>query len=285
MCKLKLPFYHRRWLSKILLMIFLVGIVGIAFVVFKVYFPEVGDNLINNIESSSVNPVTAVSLEGESTFNEITTIEDVCQDLAKLGCVIVNVTETAGQGGAGFQVEYSEFRKVAAIQKIVFFMSYYDDTYRKNVYYLTTAFENIMVVWVLEERILPISDDEEPYDESPTSFEKVEIQSGICAKKGAASNEYWNVTLKMKNTGTATSTLVGCFINEIGVNAYNMAAPVDGQAVTDMDEREDIISGATIYVNILIDYDKYLSLTSGTTINIKIHSAVGMDYMKLIELV
>ena len=118
-----------------------------------------------------------------------------------------------------------------------------------------------------------------------TKFEKVEIQSGVCMKQGATGSEYWNVTIKLKNSGTATSTLIGCFINEIEVDDYNATAAVDQQAVASMTDTFTIESGVSKYINILIDYDKYRSLTSGTTVNIKIHSAGGMDYIKLIELV
>lgn len=116
-------------------------------------------------------------------------------------------------------------------------------------------------------------------------FEKVEIQNGVCVKSGATGSEYWNVTLKMKNAGTAASTLIGCFINEFEVNGYDATGAVDGQAVTLMTDSETIVSGAAKYVSILIDYDNYKTLTSGTTVNIKIISAGGMEYIKLIELV
>ena len=118
-----------------------------------------------------------------------------------------------------------------------------------------------------------------------TKFEKVEIQSGVCAKQGATGSEYWNVTLTMKNTGTATATLVSAFINNIEVDGYNATGATDGEAHTSMTTSTTVASGATFYVNIYIDYDNYLSLSSGTTVNIKIHSAGGMDYIKLIELV
>ncbi len=118
-----------------------------------------------------------------------------------------------------------------------------------------------------------------------TKFEKVEIQSGICVKNGTAPDQWWNVTLKMKNTGTATSTLIGAFVNDAEVDAYSTTTPSDTEAVISMSETETIVSGQTIYINLLIDYEAYKSLSSGTTVNIKIHSAGGMDYIKLIELV
>jgi len=118
-----------------------------------------------------------------------------------------------------------------------------------------------------------------------TKFEKVEIQSGVCLKQGAVGSEYWNVTIKLKNSGTATSTLIGCFVNEVEVDDYNATTPIDTEAVTSMTNTYTIESGVSKYISILIDYDNYKNLTSGTTVNVKIHSAGGMDYIKLIELV
>ena len=118
-----------------------------------------------------------------------------------------------------------------------------------------------------------------------TKFEKVEIQTAVCRKLGTSPNEYWNVTLKLKNTGTGTATLIGVFINNIEVDDYNATAYVDDQAVTSMLETETISSGSTTQINVLIDYDNYKTLSSGTTVNIKLHSAGGMDYPKLVELV
>ena len=121
--------------------------------------------------------------------------------------------------------------------------------------------------------------------EQYAKFEKVELQCGVCVKSGATGSEYWNITLKMKNTGTAISTLIGCFVNEFEVDGYNATNAVDGEAVTTMTDSETIDCGASRYASILIDYDNYKGLTSGTTVNIKIISAGGMEYIKLIELI
>ena len=130
-----------------------------------------------------------------------------------------------------------------------------------------------------------------------TSFEKVEILSGVCVKMDDGLPVpvfyYWNITIKLKNTGTAPATLLSVFVNDVEVTVYGVITPDftagtgahGDKAVTDMIEGITIESGASEIVNILIDYEKYKSLTSGTTTNIKIHSAGGMDYIKLVELV
>jgi flagellin-like protein len=124
-----------------------------------------------------------------------------------------------------------------------------------------------------------------------TQFEKVEIQSGVCAKVDAT-YDYWKITIKLKNTGTATATLIGVFVNEVEVDAYGAADPsttgINGTIETSMglalDPSYTIDSGATGEIEVYVACN-YGSYTSGTTVNVKIHSAGGMDYIKLITLV
>ena len=257
----------RKGISKTASLSIIAGLIISTLTVGIIYFPDFFQHK-NDEEAGSSRIVSA------RADYEVTYLSDALEDLEKLGCVIVNVTEVSGYGaGMGFLLEYKEFRKVAYKQKIVFLM--YDYSY-EDIPFLVTSFENFMVVWTPKELV--------PHEEY-TKFEKVEIQSAVCRKLGTSPNEYWNVTLKLKNTGTATATLIGVFINNVEVNDYNATAAVDGQAVTSMLTTETISSGDTKQINVLIDYDNYETLSSGTTVNIKIHSAGGMDYIKLIELV
>lgn len=120
-----------------------------------------------------------------------------------------------------------------------------------------------------------------------TKFEKIEIQSGICVWDSA--NDLWDIKVKMKNTGTAASSLIGVFINEIEVDDYNNTDPGEGAAVTNMNTTTTITSGSVKEIHIYIDGpgggNEWQTVSAGTTVNIKIHSAGGMDYIKLIELV
>ena len=130
-----------------------------------------------------------------------------------------------------------------------------------------------------------------------TKFEKVEIQSGICTWNASTFN--WDIALKMKNTGTATATLIGVFINDVEVNSYITDTPPEGNATTNMGLSCTLASGASTTIKIYIDgqgdggesspavagTDYWQSVTPGTTVNIKVHSAGGMDYIKLTELV
>jgi len=139
-----------------------------------------------------------------------------------------------------------------------------------------------------------------------TSFEKVEIQSGYAT---ITSGKGWTIHLTLKNTGSATATLIEVFINDVPVTGYPVGTaathkphemtsidhcgtgvagelhPATGTNLLEDGDLKDVIeSGASSTLEIYIGKD-YGLLTSGTTVNIKIHSAGGMDYIKLIKLV
>lgn len=133
-----------------------------------------------------------------------------------------------------------------------------------------------------------------------TIFEKIEIQSEVCTKNKDASNNYfWNVSIVLKNSGSAAATLNSVFVNEmpiiLNVQNGNVSTVVinQGKAGDSLVANSTILSGQSLPVTIWID-DGYPPInpqnplgpyTSGTTINIKFHSADGMDYTKVIELV
>ena len=115
-----------------------------------------------------------------------------------------------------------------------------------------------------------------------TKFEKVEIQSGSCSKDASGN---WTITMDLKNSGTATATLISIFINDVEIDFYG-EIPIATNFTTDMTDSYSLTSGMSGTINIYISSSKVGStLSSGTTVNIKVHSAGGMDYIKLVELV
>jgi len=118
---------------------------------------------------------------------------------------------------------------------------------------------------------------------SYTKFEKVEIQSGYSTKVASG----WNVTLLLKNSGSAASTVSQIFINSVPLPSdnYNLHEFQSGEVTTTLSLTDATIASGdskTIYIGIS---NTYLTLSSGTTVDIKLHSAGGMDYVKLVELV
>ena len=119
-----------------------------------------------------------------------------------------------------------------------------------------------------------------------TKFEKVEIQNAKCMIDNYGN---WNITLTLKNSGTSTATLISAYINEQEVTVYDVTSdPTENMTIcqTNMNKTTSftIESGESKDVNIWVGAD-YAKLSSGTTVNVKLHSAGGMDYVKLVELV
>jgi len=122
-----------------------------------------------------------------------------------------------------------------------------------------------------------------------TQFEKVEIQTGYAQ----VDPDGWEITLTLKNSGSATSTVTQIFVNEIPLNitgygdtGYLMADLLltNNRIGTDMaDTGATMTAGQSTTVKIFI-VNSYSTLTAGTTVNVKLHSAGGMDYIKLIRL-
>ena len=112
-------------------------------------------------------------------------------------------------------------------------------------------------------------------------YESVDIISGYCTQNGGN----WTLSFILKNTGTSTASLLNVFINEVEVDAYNTSA-IAGQWTTDMTSPLTIESGESVSVDVYVSSTKAgSSLTSGTSVNIMFHSAAGMDYISLKELV
>jgi flagellin-like protein len=118
-----------------------------------------------------------------------------------------------------------------------------------------------------------------------TKFEKVEIQSAQCEKDDTG---FWTVTLSLKNSGSATATLNNIYVNDKVATYGNATVATKLIANVDStDHQMTIQSGQTNSVIIFVGagWPSGAALTSGTTIDIKIHSAGGMDYIKLVQLV
>ncbi|MCW4050435.1 MAG: type IV pilin [Candidatus Bathyarchaeota archaeon] len=145
-----------------------------------------------------------------------------------------------------------------------------------------------------------------------TSFEKIEIQSGYAVNVAAspaialewedtdgdgvydegevitqeAVDEVlagWLITLELKNSGTSTATMTSVFINDKPIDQTNIVCL---QIDPDLAEPAKMIieSGVAVTVFITINDVEAVTYSSGTTINIKLHSASGMDYIRLIKL-
>jgi flagellin-like protein len=117
-----------------------------------------------------------------------------------------------------------------------------------------------------------------------TQFEKVEIQTGYAtAETGPPAG--WHVVMTLKNSGSAPATITHVFVNDVPVDAYaGTVIVVDKIHASVLTTGLTLESGQSGSVTVYIS-NTAGSLSAGTTINIKLHSAGGMDYIKLIRLV
>jgi len=117
-----------------------------------------------------------------------------------------------------------------------------------------------------------------------TKFEKVEIKSAVCTQDIDLN---WIVAVTLKNSGTATATLDAVYVNNAACTNDTVApvSPFD-TITTDLSTSDayQLTSGEEQSFTVWIGAT-YGTLSSGTTVNIKIHSAGGMEYPKLVELV
>jgi len=112
-------------------------------------------------------------------------------------------------------------------------------------------------------------------------FESVDIISGYCTQTGGN----WTISFTLKNSGTSTASLLSIFINDVEIDTYNTTA-VAGEWTTDMTSPRSITSGQSVSLNVYVSSSKAgVSLSSGTTVNVRFHSAAGMDYTSMKVLV
>ena len=137
-----------------------------------------------------------------------------------------------------------------------------------------------------------------------TRFEKVEVPTAYANKVDAwgagydpwTSGSGWNITVVLKNSGSAASTIDDVFVNgkpydqfsyvAIRYNDTSASPPVIRLYPQDGDLALTINAGGSATVEILVfkGTDGDVTFSSGTTLDIKFHSAAGKEYPKLLEL-
>jgi len=118
-----------------------------------------------------------------------------------------------------------------------------------------------------------------------TQVEQLMGQNTVCAIHGGN----WTIALQVKNAGTTATQLTGLFLNGHEVDTYGAADVgytfVDEWA-TNMTQAETLRSGETLAMVVYLDPDRPDSaLTSGTMIEVMLHSAGGLDYSTLVKLI
>jgi len=128
-----------------------------------------------------------------------------------------------------------------------------------------------------------------------TRFEKVEIPTAYANKISSwtAANDPsgwtepgWNITVVLKNSGSADATIDNVFVNGKPYTQFsNVTLRYGGSLVTGtLSVTVNAGGEATIEILIQRGTDQGITFSSGTALDIKLHSAAGKEYPKLIDL-
>ena len=129
-----------------------------------------------------------------------------------------------------------------------------------------------------------------------TTFEQIELPTSYARWDGnnTFTNGGWNVTIELKNTGSADATIDNIFLNGIPLSGYNSSSIrlyEDGQLIPGLSSISiSVTKGGS--KTLLIQVEKYNATdnsgiegcTSGTWVDFKIHSASGRDYPTRVKL-
>jgi len=110
-----------------------------------------------------------------------------------------------------------------------------------------------------------------------TRFERLEISSTYATYD--STNTQWNVTMNVRNTGSADATVTDLLING---KPWDDAFFDDN--ISDPSLPKSVASGQETSVTFSIDYNEALGFRPGVSIEIKLHTASGQDYPKTITL-
>jgi len=118
-----------------------------------------------------------------------------------------------------------------------------------------------------------------------TTFEQIELPT-VYAQ---AFSGGWNVTIELKNTGSADATLNNIFINSVPVKDTSYGANVtvyaNGQILDTLYTTGLLIKkGNSVTLVIKILADQAVGFSAGTRVEIKMHTAAGKDYPTSLKL-
>ncbi|MBS7614548.1 type IV pilin [Candidatus Bathyarchaeota archaeon] len=122
-----------------------------------------------------------------------------------------------------------------------------------------------------------------------TSFEQIELPS-IYAKWQQSTSD-WNITIELKNSGSADATVDNIYVNGIPLKDYDSGIVVLQYDTITLDNSTGLASisikvskGSSKTIYLTLDESEDDGFTSGTRIEIKVHTAAGKDYPTSVKL-
>jgi hypothetical protein len=123
-----------------------------------------------------------------------------------------------------------------------------------------------------------------------TQIEKIEVGNVIVSSTSYGSATTWTITIFIKNSGTSSTTITDVYLNDkplANSRAIKPPNPTVGNGGW-YSASPTIVSGSSANFIIVVNNGGYgqpfTSLSTGLAVNLKIHSASGVDYLKLVEL-
>jgi len=100
----------------------------------------------------------------------------------------------------------------------------------------------------------------------------------------------WNVIVSLRNTGSTDATISNVYLNEKPVDVCVKVAVNGGNGYVQSRELSIPVKGGTNgWISITIekgeDSSSSIAFTSGSTLNIRLHSSSGVDYLAMVRLV
>jgi len=122
-----------------------------------------------------------------------------------------------------------------------------------------------------------------------TTFEQIELPTVYAKYNNDA--EAWNVTIELKNTGSADATIDNIFLNSIPLEDYgnnitlyyNTNGTTLTSSLSNIEIRINKGSSAIIILEIKGN-NAVEGCTAGTRVDIKLHSAAGREYPAQVKL-
>jgi len=265
----------------------------------------VGYTLSQNVplaSSNSVNPTispTPRTIQTSTQSKSPESVQEILDDLESLGCKTVNATLANGQSSISILIySYEDFMEVAKGEKFIFYTQSIGNYIE---FYIFFPKDGSLITYVT--RFKNPNPDQGTY----TSFETVQITSapvyqvpsngwGAVTTNASWIGQGWNITMVVKNTGSADATIDNVLINGKPYNIYDCVAVrvTVGTTTTVYSQASStapsitIISGTTQTIEILIqkgiDDSGAITFSPGLTVDLKLHSGAGKDYPQLVTL-
>jgi len=121
-----------------------------------------------------------------------------------------------------------------------------------------------------------------------TRYEKLEITSIYAESTKIGDTEYWNITVSVKNTGSADTTIDNVLVNGRAFSQYNPAIQVNGSETTincplKVGQEEILVIGIEKSPSETTTPDPW-PFKSGVSVEVRLHSAGGQEYPKTVTL-